>query len=194
MAANQSLWICLIAITIVFFAACKQDPVLECEETITRASLRFDSLHHPAFIPEKEVLKNEVTLLFMLRDSVQKIQTQNKADSCLIRLELLLEEQMAYYKAWTNDITPYLPAKKWEQLSTIKDKNAFLQLLPAMYEAGKKRLQTEKVNIREDAIRELEAFYLFLQKENHAPFERKDVENARLAVKDFLAFLISHKQ
>jgi hypothetical protein len=190
----QLFAILLFIICISLSTACKPEPALDCKMVSEVTQSRFDSLQQPIFIPEKNILKNEVTRLFLLRDSVRALTLRFQNDTCLEKLDVILSYQLDYYKKWTTDLQPYLPEKKWQQLSTRSEKNSFLKMLPALFSAGKKCLLLKKLNIKQEAIHELESFYLLLQKDNKPHLDENLREDARLALKDFLAFLLSHRQ
>ena len=105
-----------------------------------------------------------------------------------------INDQLAFYKSWTTSLDPYLPEIYWDQLSTSAQKNAFLEMLPTVYTAGKESLQIAKITVESVQIRELESFFLFLNKNRDKDIDNEKLEQAKIAIKDFLAFIQSNKQ
>lgn len=179
---------------LILIQACSFEADFDCRGLMQINQVRFTKLTDPVFIPTKADLKKEVTYLFLLQDSMQQVQIEIESKPCIDSLNLQINRQLDYYTIWTTSLDPYLPENYWDKLSTTGQKNAFLEKLPALYHAGKGSLQIKKVAIVEKQVKGLETFFLFLERETNKDLDQKKVQAAKIAIKDFLAFLISHKQ
>ena len=179
---------------LILIQACTFDADFDCRGLMQKNKSRFIQLTDPVFIPTKVDLKKEVTYLFLLQDSIQQVSAKIDSKPCKDSLYLQINNQLYFYTTWTSSLDPYLPENYWDKLSTTGQKNAFLDKLPALYHAGKGSLQIKKVAIVEKQVKGLETFFLFLERETNKDLDQKKVQAAKIAIKDFLAFLISHKQ
>lgn len=148
-----------------------------------------DSVRNSLFIPSKENLRSELTFYHGLLSKAEKISGNGKDSLRVDSVQMILRNQIKKTTGWVTGLENYdLQKIITEQFS----KELFLEKklinqIPLFYRKGKAVLKKEELSDLSIAIEKQTEIYWFLKTELHLS---KD-EDALLAVKDFIGYLVS---
>jgi len=150
-----------------------------------------DSLQGVFFIPNQENLDNHQSHLEDFLSEIQSAKKHRGHDSRFDSLQLVVVEASQKYGRWYFDLEKYrIDNFLNEELDSTLLKERLLQV-PIFLESGKMVLQKENLsNIDQHLTHQIDS-YQFLIK--HSRTLGIEGENARLAIKGFIAFLKSAK-
>ena len=177
------VWLCLIGI----YSCLDPSAPYESLEADWRAY--EDSLKSVFFIPSQENLDNHQSHLEDFLSDIQSARKHRGHDTRFDSLQLVAVEASQKYGRWYFDLEKYRVDNflKMEMDSTLF-RERLLQV-PVFLENGKTVLQVENLsNIDQHIVHQLNT-YNFLIKPPHS----LEKEKARLAIKNFIAFLRSAK-
>lgn len=188
---NFKQWVSsFIWLWLLFLYSCL-DPSVPYESLEADWRSYEDSLQAVFFIPSQANLDNHQSYLESFLSDIQSAKRHRGHDSRFDSLQLVAIEASQKYGRWYFDLEKYRVDNflKPEMDSTLFFKR--LSQVPAFLENGKTVLQTENLsNIDQHIIHQANT-YQFLKGDSTTIGQAN--EDARLAIKDFIAFLRSAK-
>lgn len=169
-----------LAVLFVFFLS-ENDNAVQWQVLQTKWQSHQDSISALFFIPSKANLKSEITFSTQMLEQLEAFGTNNtQADS----IKRQVNEHLNQLKLWVIDLKRY----DLSRFPKGKIKKALPQL-PDFFRSGIEVLKTEEIPDLSNHIEKQKQFYWLLKK----TFPERETQEARLALKEFIAFLTSVK-
>lgn len=180
----------------------------DCHQIQYLQQMELDSLRFPYFIPSKELLYQKLEKNF---DQKQKLENLSESNGLEDRDSICLEDALQQnaqiillLKSWALTPCTYVPSSVFEEAlssGNLPYCQQLLRVLPGWFQAGKKLLRHENLDISPSCLTELEAFFLFLDADVRSALLKlepksiweEELNQALLANKDFIAFLVSFR-
>jgi len=181
----------IILLWFICFCSCV-DPSIPYESLESKWYAYQDSLQSVFFIPSPENLQSHEAKLENFLSEIQSAEKYRGHDLRFDSLQLVVVEASQKYGRWYFDLEKY---RVGNFLNEEMDSTIFrerIRQIPSFLESGKSTLQKENLsNIKEHIAHQMKT-YSFLNQQNLLGYE-KEIERARLSIKDFIAFLKSVK-
>jgi hypothetical protein len=182
------LFICLVTST-----SCTEDLSDLCYERFDQAKTFEDSINTPLFVPSASHLKLRLEKNLMDAEFLTALQTREVEKSCLDSFLIWNNSQLKSIKSWTFSLENFTLDKQLKELDSGESQKEILAFIPEFFTSWKRTLQLQKLELEQDDIKRFEQFFKQLDslKKNGLPNEL--IIESKIATKDFLAFLWSHK-
>ncbi len=181
----------IIWLWFICFYSCL-DPSIPYESLEAKWQSYQDSLQSVFFIPSIENLKSQESQLETFLSEIEEGELHRGHDLRYDSLQLVVVEASQNYGRWYFDLEKY---RVDNFLNEETDSTLFRERLvqiPSFLENGKSVLQMENLsNVDQHIAHQMNTYFLLSQK-NLLGYE-KEIESARLSIKDFIAFVKSAK-